>query len=287
MSDAIQFIQGAFYVDVANVLEAVRTAVGYDDGCNSIAIPTLAELPSDGSLNQVRSYWTFDGNFPALEAPTAALWSSSPSNNLVYSDETNWVQPAWSVEYSNQACFSLFEIQPSAALHVEYLPQHEYPNLLLPTLDWVISPNGEVVTRRTIQPEPAFNFSHELVRALDALAAYVAECDRLAHDLLRRLYRKFALSSSVSKNGQLCVLASDRRVRIETAARDQVLHLEVITLAEEHEEAPGSSALGQILTFGEGLCKRMKRSSWNLLSGCSEKALYFGSISVGPSAVAA
>ena len=278
MPDCFQIDQVAFSV---NQLETLRNSVVLD-GWNVPATASLSEFPSDHSLNQIRSVTFVQDSF------TWESCSRAFASNFTYGDEieTNWIQPPWSVEYSNPACASLIEIQPGAA-HIEYLSQDEYPNLLQPTVDWVVAPNGEVVTRTKIQSELAFDFCNELVRVADVFVAYVAESDRRAGDLLRRLYRKLILSSGVSKNGHLWLLASDRRVCIETAARDQVVHLEVITLAEEHEEVPSSSAWGQILMFGEVLCKRMKRSSWNLFSGCSEKALYFGSTSAGPSAVAA
>lgn len=41
----------------------------------------------------------------------------------------------------------------------------------------------------------------------------------------------------------------DRQVRIETAAKDHVIHLETMVLAEE-QDVPNASAAGQILTSG-------------------------------------
>jgi hypothetical protein len=280
MLDTTQLDQRVFRV---NMLDALRTSVPCDgDGCNVLVVPTLADFPSGSSLNQIRSATSFAGYLPNAEAPNLIQYTFA--NYPAYGEEaeTNWVQRSASVEqFAHEGRFTLTQIQPPA-VSIEYFPQDEYPNLLLPTVHWVISPNGEVVARGATQPEPCFDFSCDVVvSALDVLAEYVAESERNARESWKRLCRRNIYSSAVSKNGQLSFLVpSYRRVCVETAARDQVVHLEVITLAEEHE-APGASAVGQMLMSSERLWMKMKSSLLNLLSGCLEKVLRFAFIGSG------
>src|ERR1700687_4718054 len=283
MLNTTQLDQGVFRV---NMLDALRTSVLRDgDGCNALVMPMLADFPSDSSLNQTRSAPSFARYLPNAEAPNLIGYSNTFANYLPCGDEeveTNWVQRSASVEhFAHEGRFTLIQIQPSA-VSIEYIPQDEYSNLLLPTVDWVISPNGEVIARGATQHKPCFDFSCDVVvSALDVLAEYVAESERNARESWKRLCRRNIFSSAVSKNGHLSFLVpSYRRVCVETAARDQVVHLEVITLAEEHE-VPGASAVGQMLISGGKSWMRMKSRLLNLLSGCLEKVLRFGFIGAG------
>jgi len=280
MFDTGQLDQDVFRV---NVLEALRTSALRDgDGCNALVMPTFAEFSSDSSLSHIRPSATFAEYLPNAET-TNFIQSSTFTNWFAYGQdvETNWGQySSVSVEQvAHEGRFTLIQVPSSS---VEYFPQDEYQNLLLSTANWVISPNGEVIARGAMQPEPCFDFFCDVVSsAVDALAEYIAESERNARESWKRLCRRMIRSSAVSKNGHLSfLLASYRRVCVETAARDQVVHLEVITLAEEHE-APGASAVGQMLLLGGKSWMRMKSRLLNLFSGCLEKVLPFGFIGAG------
>ena len=267
MFDAVQLDEATFRVDMVN---ALRISALRDYGSSAVVIlPTLADLANDENFNQIRPASTFAGHW---EAPTSIRWSYAFGNSFADSERADFqagidrVEPPCSLKYAaHEGPFNLIQIQPSNVVSVEYFPQDEFPNLLLPTVDYVIASNGEVVARAAAQPEPSFDFSCEIASALDALAAYVVESERHARELLSRLYRRFILSRAVSKNGHLSFLTRDRQVRIETAARDQVVHLEVIALAEEHQ-APVASAVGQMLITGGTTWKRWRNRLSNLLS---------------------
>jgi hypothetical protein len=283
--DASHFDQGAFRMNMVDV----RTSVvrDFDSHSSSSVMPALAELSSADILNHFPCDSTLFENIPFEIPVPSPMWPVVDNGlNCVETADREWIQGVWTAEPASYDWrFGRVEPQPFTAVSVECSPHDVYSNLLLPSVDWVVAPSGEVVVLGTMDAESGF--SHELAHAFSTLVTYVDESQRRARDLLKRIRRKSILSSCVSKNGHVPFLASESRVRVETTARDQVVHLEVISLAEEHEEAPDSSALSQILMFGEGLCKRMKQSSCNLFSGCLERALYFGSIGVGPSAVAA
>jgi hypothetical protein len=94
---------------------------------------------------------------------------------------------------------------------------------------------------------------------------YVSESDHRAHQSRKRLRRKLIMSSAVSKDGHLSFLVPRyHQVCVETAAKDQVLHLEPLTLAEE-QEARNSSASGQMQTLGGSLWKTLQSRSRNLV----------------------
>ncbi len=165
---------------------------------------------------------------------------------------------------------------------VKYLPNEETLNLV----QW--SPNfaeysvngGHLNQLSTVSahegsfaPTPPFHlyvedFPHErdfgsnvLASAVKAIANFILESKSW-----KRFYRTDILSSAVSKDGHLSFLVpSYREVCVKTAARDHVVHLEVITLAEE-QEAPDTSAVGQILISGGKSCKRWKNRLSNLFS---------------------
>jgi len=180
---------------------------------------------------------------------------------------------------------------------VKYLPNEETLNLV----QW--SPNfaeysvngGHLNPLSTVSahegsfaPTPPFHlyvedFPHErdfgsnvLASAVKAIANFILESKSW-----KRFYRTNILSSAVSKDGHLSFLVpSYREVCVKTAARDHVVHLEVITLAEE-QEAPGTSAVGQMLISGGKSWMRMISSLLNLFLDCSEKVLSFGFIGAG------
>jgi hypothetical protein len=281
MFDAVQLDEATFRVDMVN---ALRISALRDYGSSAVVIlPTLADLANDENFNQIRSASAFGGRW---EAPTSIRWSYAFGNSFAYSERADFqadidrVEPPCSLKYAHEGPFNLIRIQPSNVVSVEYFPQDEFPNLLLPTVDYVIAPNGEVVARAAAQPEPSFGFSCEIASALDALAAYVVESERQARELFNRLYRRFILSRAVSKSGHLSFLTRDRQVRVETAARDHVVHLEVIALAEEHQ-APVASAVGQMLITGGTTWKRWRNRLSNLFSRFLRKMSPSGSTAGG------
>jgi hypothetical protein len=102
-------------------------------------------------------------------------------------------------------------------------------------------------------------------QAKEVLWDYLCEAERTALESWKRICRKHIRSSAVSKNGHLSFLARYRQVCLETAARDQVVHLEVITLAEE-QEAWNSSASGQVQTLGGSLWKTLQSRLRNFVA---------------------
>jgi hypothetical protein len=110
-----------------------------------------------------------------------------------------------------------------------------------------------------------FLASDVVSRAKEVLWDYLYEAERTTLASWKRFCRKHVRSSAVSKNGHLSFLARYTRVCLETAARDQVVHLEVITLAEE-QEARNSSASGQMQTLGGSLWKTLQSRLRNLVA---------------------
>lgn len=141
-----------------------------------------------------------------------------------------------------------------------------------PSAWWAVSKDG---------PESFFDFGCGVVSsAVNALADYISESERKARELLKRFFRRNIRSSAVSKHGHLPYLVPRyEQVCAETAARDQVIHLEVIALAED-QEVPNASALGQILISGGTSWKSCKRLS-RLFSKLLRKMLPSGSTACG------
>ncbi len=277
MLDIVQLDEAAFRLDI---LGAVRLSALRDE-CNAVVIlPTLAELPNDENFNQICSVSGFAGYG---QAQTSIHWSYPFGNIFAYSEggdfqaELSCVEPSWDAKYSvHLGQFSLVQIQPSDSVSIEYFQQGKYSDLLLPTPEWVLPPSGELIACEVMRPKPRLDFFCEAAASkLEVFAAYIKESAHHARELLKRIYRSFVvLSIAACKCGYLSQ-------RAETAARDHVIHLEMIALAKEHEEGPSSSYVGQILTFGEESWTRIKRSFSNLFSDCSEKVQCFGSIGVG------
>ncbi len=178
---------------------------------------------------------------------------------------------------------NLNQIQ-SAITFVGYLPNEEAPILVQwsPTFaEYSINGGHLNSASATTEPKPCFDFGcNVLASAVQVIADFISE-SRKVRESWERFYRASILSSAVSKDGHLSFLIpSYREVCIKTAARDHVVHLEVITLAEE-QEAPGTSAVGQMLISGGKSWMRMISSLLNLFLDCSEKVLSFGFIGAG------
>src|SRR5580658_678253 len=282
MSDFDQLDQVVFRV---NMLEALRASIAGD--C-VIDLATLPNFSAIGNLNEVQSVPAFGECVSTQEAPNLIQWSTTFEN---YLDGGGQVYPnlVWAFGNLEQvADEGRFNQVPIYSLAVPpsfgFLPQFGNPGLFRPTLQWTISPDGFVTTAQT-SAEPThdfFQFACDVVAsALDVLSNYISEADRKARESWKRLRRRNILSSSVSKNGHLSfLLPRYRQVCVETAARDQIVHLEVIVLAEE-QEAPGGSAVGQILISGGKSWKRWKNRLSNLFSRFLRKMLPTGFMAVG------
>jgi hypothetical protein len=152
---------------------------------------------------------------------------------------------------------------PSPNFVLTFLPQHFLASYsqsvqIDHTVNYVHQPSGadEHVIRRALD---AFNqlLACEPGQVIEAFADYL--CERNA-DWLRNTPRQEPVSSSAIPS-----IPRDRQVRIETAAKDHVLHLETMILAEE-QEAPTASAVGQMLISGRELWMRCKGKLLNSLS---------------------
>lgn len=102
--------------------------------------------------------------------------------------------------------------------------------------------------------------------ATEVWKTYISEAEYKARESWKRIYRKLALSTKVSKGGHLCFLVPKyEQVSLESTAKDEVVHLETMILAEE-QEAPTATAVGQILISGRGLWMRWKKKLLHSLS---------------------
>jgi hypothetical protein len=268
MRDTGQLCEILFGPSVAGALKSspFRDNYGYDE----VVLSTRAALADH--LNQTRSVSGFVGYLPDWEPVTSIQWLSA-ANTVAYDEEerTNWIQPNWKCStYEGQ-----FNLVPIRAISLECLPQAECSDFQQ-SVEWVVPPSCELIAVEVMQFKPRTDFFCEVAAAGSELfATYLAKEARETSELLKRFYRRYvSLTVAACKSGYLAL-------RIETAARDHVIHLEMITLAAEHEEAPGSSAVGQIPTLGEETWTRIKRSFLGFFSSCSVKMLRIGSIGAG------
>jgi hypothetical protein len=243
-------------------------------------LPISADFTDDGNLNLAS---TLVGYPPNEEAPNLVPWSSTFAEFPINGRNLNLMQLSTASEEPFAHGGTFVPMQPS--LFVEYFPRQDGDAVrpYQPTLWLSISPEGELTAASaTTEPKPRFDFGYTvLTSAVEALADYISESERKARELWRRFYRKNILSSAVSKDGHLSFLiASYRKVCVETAARDHVVHLEVITLAEE-QEAPGTSAVGQMLISGGKSWKSWKNRLSSLFSEFLPKTLSSGFVACG------
>ncbi len=172
------------------------------------------------------------------------------------------------VDFTNNG--NLNQIHQSASTFVGCLPNGEAPNLVLwsPTFAEYSVNKGHLGSFAATPflyvehvPQERDFSCNVLASAVKAIAHFISESESW-----KRFYRTNISSSAVSKDGHLSFLVpSYREVCIKTAARDHVVHLEVITLAEE-QEAPGTSAVGQMLNSGGKSWKRWRSRLSNLFS---------------------
>ncbi len=163
-----------------------------------------------------------------------------------------------------------------ASTFMGYLPNEEAPILVQwsPTFaEYSINGGHLNSASAATEPKPCFDFGcNVLASAVEVIADFISE-SRKVRESWKRFYRTSILSSAVSKNGHLSFLVpSYREVCVKTAARDHVVHLEVITLAEE-QEAPGTSAVGQMLISGGKSWKRWRNRLSSLFSRFLRKML--------------
>jgi hypothetical protein len=265
-------------------LDALRNPLFPD--CNIIDMPGLAKFPWAGDSVSTELVPVLAGYPPYEQAPNLVQWSGVLPDFPAFDRQghANLFRFATAAEehIAYQGSFTLTPIQSSAGF-IEYFPEPEVLTLIQPTVDWTISPNGNVIPRVALGLLPSFlDFACDaLPSARDVLSDFVNESERRARESWKRFCRKNILSSGVSKNGHLSFLVKDyRQVCVETAARDQVVHLEVITLAKE-QGGPSACAVGQILTLGWKSWKKTKSSSLSLFSNCLAKVLPFGFIDAG------
>jgi hypothetical protein len=259
-------LDAAQIVPCVNIWDVLRTPVSYDwRECDANNLPR--QLPT------FVEYFAHDGNLNLTQS------SSTFAGYLAHEGDLNLIQIQPSLTFAEyfarQGSFSFIQIQPSH-IPVKYSTNNTDLNLIQPNLQWTISP--DVITARgNTQAEPRFDFGCNVVAsAVEVLVVYISESERQARESWKRFYRKHILSSAVSKDGHLSFLVPrHRQVCVETAARDQVVHLEVITLAEE-QEAPGVSAVGQMLISGGKPWKRWRSRLSNLFSRFLRKTLPAG-----------
>jgi hypothetical protein len=235
-----------------------------------------------GNLNLIQSASTFGNYLPYEEAPHLVQWNSTFANCLVHNGAVytnlNLIEPSTApIEQGAyyEESFAVPRIQ-TPAIYLDDFPQSKNlssQNLTVfqPSMRLSISPDGEVFTasETTAEFKPLFDCACSVVAKAVQAAVYFSNSERKA--CLKRI-----LSSAVSKNGHLSFLVPrHRQVCLETAARDQVVHLEVITLAVE-QEAPVVSAVGQMLISGGKSWTRWRSRLSNLLSRFLRKTLVGG-----------
>jgi hypothetical protein len=82
-----------------------------------------------------------------------------------------------------------------------------------------------------------------------------------------RLFRKVILTCAVSKAGHLSFLVPRyKQVSAETIARDEAVHFEGITLAQEHERVNLLTEAIQTLNSGWSVCKKRLRNCLLILA---------------------
>jgi len=259
----------------ANALSILQTAVCRDwDECTVVNLPTVADFSIDRS---------HQFQFGPISDPD---WSN---DLILWSPSMGEALPDPGVMFGNRAVVptvtiasggTLLPAKGTSAPFIEPFPVNDgSPNQIYiqPTMRCSISPDGEL-RYETVEEGPYFDFSCNVVASAEAsIRHYFSE----ARESWKRYLRQNIFSSAASKNGHLSFLVPRyRRVCVETAARDHVVHLEVITLAEE-QEAPSTLAVGQMLILGGISWKNWKSRLSNLLSRFLQKTRPSGSWACG------
>jgi hypothetical protein len=113
-------------------------------------------------------------------------------------------------------------------------------------------------------------FACEPCQVIEAFAEYISQAERYVDRLWNRPRQELVSSGAVS------LVPRYRQVCIETAAKDHVIHLETMILAEE-QEAPTATAAGQMLISGRELWKKCKRKLLDSFSSYSRNWSILGS----------
>jgi len=161
--------------------------------------------------------------------PNAAAVNSVPSPNFVLT----WLPQDLLASYSQS-------VQIDHAVNYVHQPSDADEHVIRRALD---------ALNQLLACEPG--------QVIEAFADYLSERDA---DWLRSTPRQEPVSSNAVSS-----IPRDRQVRIETAAKDHVLHLETMILAEE-QEAPTATAVGQMLISGGELWMRWKKKLLHSLS---------------------
>ncbi len=172
--------------------------------------------------------------------PNAAAVNSVPSPNFVLT----WLPQDLLASYSQS-------VQIDHAVNYVHQPSDADEHVIRRALD---------ALNQLLACEPG--------QVIEAFADYLSERDA---DWLRSTPRQEPVSSNAVSS-----IPRDRQVRIETAAKDHVLHLETMILAEE-QEAPTATAVGQMLISGRELWKRSKRKLLDSFSSYSRSWSILGS----------
>ena len=113
-------------------------------------------------------------------------------------------------------------------------------------------------------------FSYQADEMIEAFATYLSPAQRCVNGPWNGHRQPESVSSRT-----ISPVPRDRQVRIETAAKDHVTHLETVILAEE-QEAQAASAVGQMLISGGELWMRCKTKLLNSLSKYSRNRSTIG-----------
>jgi hypothetical protein len=116
--------------------------------------------------------------------------------------------------------------------------------------------------------------------SVQILQTYLQEAEYEAARTRRKLYRKLIRSTAVSMAGHLSFLVPNyQQVCLETTSKEEVVHYEGITLAEEKERLNPFIRAIQKLISGWRLCTKRLQSSIILATRCWP--MFYGSGCVG------
>jgi hypothetical protein len=152
---------------------------------------------------------------------------------------------------------------PAPDFALTSLPQG-FPELYLErvqiddAITYVLQPSEERIVLITLDSLNKL-FACQPGEVIEAFATYLSPSERYVDGPWNGQHQEVVSSSAVPP------VARDRQVCIETAAREHVIHLETLILAEE-QEAPTASAVGQMLISGRELWMRCKGKLLNSLS---------------------
>ena len=136
------------------------------------------------------------------------------------------------------------------------------------TVNYVRQPSDECTVQNALASLNQL-FACQPGEVIEAFATYLTPSERYVDGPWNGQHQEIVSSSAVSH------VPRDRQVCIESAAKDHVIHLETMILAEE-QGAPTASAVGQMLISGRELWMRCKRKLLNSLSKYSRNRSAIG-----------